>query len=242
MVICSISVRDRTGVWTQAVWPQTPFSHLTLLCDFSVQGRGLGWSFLVKVVSKETSLTRVKVWTLEAATGGWEVGGTGWWRGWKARGLDAEIKRKGRINPNMLHPLKNNSILLTILVPKKASRVSVWMNGHYVNMRIWQNKTSTWSSVHRLGHRWAGPVKHILIHSCLPDVCLEDKQGWKYEFEISYIFKSWNHDMWSSLKKSCWRRMKRNTDGRGNLGNSVLWKSADLHNVRSSRSATLKGW
>jgi len=41
----------------------------------------------------------------------------------------------------MMFLLKNNSILLIILTPKKASRVSVWQNGHYVFMRVRQKKT-----------------------------------------------------------------------------------------------------
>ena len=38
--------------------------------------------------------------------------------------------------------------------------------------------------LHQLGHRWVGLVKHVLIQPCLPSICLQDKQGWKYEFEI----------------------------------------------------------
>ena len=76
--------------------------------------------------------------------GSWHCTGgrAGQWQGWKARywSLDSEIKRKREINP-MMFLLKNNSILLIILTPKKASRVSVWQNGHYVFMRVWQRKT-----------------------------------------------------------------------------------------------------
>ena len=76
--------------------------------------------------------------------GSWHCTGgrAGQWKGWKARyrSLDSEIKRKREINP-MMFLLKNNSILLIILTPKKASRVSVWQNGHYAFMRVRQKKT-----------------------------------------------------------------------------------------------------
>ena len=94
----------------------------------------------------------------------------------------------------MMFLLKNNSILLIILTPKKASRVSVWQNGHYVFMRVRQKKTEVKVKVTQSCLTLCDPMDYtvhgILQARILEGVAFPFSRGSsqpKDQTEVSYI-------------------------------------------------------
>lgn len=158
------------------------------------QSKGRGW--VVSLVKETSEETRVMAWTLEAATWSWEVAGAHQRRSWKAKHRNLAVEKE-KEDSSFCVPDGEQFHTVHCINSKdfKGSSLVDWTLCTYEKrVKQKQNWTLYASSELLLG-------KHVAesgnVFSCpfFPSTCLEDKQGRRYEFEVSPIFESWNHKM-----------------------------------------------
>lgn len=188
----TLPVRDRTGVRTQVVWPCIPFSRIIWLYDFSVQGKRLGG------LSCEGNQWRDQSDGLDFGGCHMMLGGSG---GSSMEELESQAQELGcgERKRRFVFCIPDGEQFHTVHCINskdfKGSSLVDWTLCTYEKrVKQKQNWTLYASSELLLG-------KHVAesgnVFSCpfFPSTCLEDKQGRRYEFEVSPIFEGWNHKM-----------------------------------------------